>query len=221
MKYIFYILLSCLVVMSACKSDAKKTAKDTANKTTTAVKKESTPAKKTPPPPPPAANGAMAKVDVAKMKESIKTASYKKDMTAVIKTSKGNINLDLYATKTPKTVANFAGLAKSGFYDGLNFHRVINDFMVQGGCPFGRGNGNPGYKFEDEFVADLKHESGGILSMANSGPATNGSQFFITHKATPWLDGKHTVFGKIKSQADMDIVNKIVKGDKIETIVIK
>ena len=155
------------------------------------------------------------------MLKLIADAKFDKDLDAVIKTSKGDINLTLFATKTPKTVANFKGLADKGFYDNLNFHRVIPDFMVQGGCPMGNGRGNPGYKFEDEFVDELKHDGPGVLSMANSGPATNGSQFFITHKATPWLNGKHTVFGKVKSDADQQIINSIVKGDKILKVEIK
>jgi len=137
---------------------------------------------------------------------------------ATINTSKGIINLDLFADKTPKTVANFINLAKRGYYDGLNFHRVINDFMVQGGCPNGVGNGGPGYSFEDEFVSELRHDGPGVLSMANAGPGTNGSQFFITHLETPWLDGRHTVFGKIVSDDDQQVVNSIIQGDKIESI---
>jgi len=139
---------------------------------------------------------------------------------AAINTSKGTINLELYAEQTPKTVANFVNLAKRGYYDGLNFHRVINDFMIQGGCPNGDGRGGPGYMFEDEFDSTLKHDVPGILSMANAGPGTNGSQFFITHVETPWLDGRHTVFGKVIEQEDQDTVNSIVQGDKIDSVVI-
>src|SRR5881394_4356091 len=117
--------------------------------------------------------------------------------TATIKTKHGDIRLKLHDDKTPKTVANFEKLAKDGFYDGLTFHRVIPDFMIQGGCPKGTGTGGPGYRFEDETRPDLRHDAGGKLSMANAGPGTNGSQFFITHVATPWLDGKHTVFGEV------------------------
>jgi len=143
------------------------------------------------------------------------------EIKAVIKTSKGTINLNLFADKTPLTVANFVNLANRGYYDGLNFHRVIPDFMIQGGCPIGTGTGGPGYKFEDEFHPDLKHDRPGILSMANAGPATNGSQFFITHVETPWLDGNHTVFGCVLSDADQDVVNAIAQGDKIETVTIE
>jgi len=141
-------------------------------------------------------------------------------MKATISTNKGDINLDLYSTKTPKTVANFVNLAQRGYYDNLSFHRVIDNFMVQGGCPNGDGRGGPGYTFEDEFDPELKHDGPGVLSMANAGPGTNGSQFFITHIETAWLDGKHSVFGKVVSDTDMEIVNSIVQGDSIKTIAI-
>jgi peptidyl-prolyl cis-trans isomerase B (cyclophilin B) len=141
-------------------------------------------------------------------------------LQATINTSKGPINIELYDDQTPMTVANFVNLAKRGFYDDLNFHRVINEFMIQGGCPLGTGTGGPGYRFDDECRADLPHDAPGKLSMANAGPGTNGSQFFITHVATPWLDGKHTVFGAVISDDDQDVVNSIVKGDTIESIVI-
>ncbi len=137
---------------------------------------------------------------------------------ATIKTNKGDINLNLSDDKTPITVANFVNLVKNGFYNDLSFHRVIPDFMVQGGCPIGTGTGGPGYKFEDEFDASLKHDKPGVLSMANAGPGTNGSQFFVTHVATPWLDGKHSVFGEVASAADQEVVNAIVGGDSISTI---
>ena len=130
---------------------------------------------------------------------------------ATIETSKGKIRLELHADKAPKTVANFEKLASEGFYDGLKFHRVIDDFMIQTGCPNGNGMGGPGYKFQDEFHADLKHDGPGIISMANSGPNTNGSQFFITHVATPWLDGKHAVFGKVLE--GQDVVDAIRQSD--------
>jgi len=139
-------------------------------------------------------------------------------LTATIKTNKGDIRLTLFADKTPNTVANFVNLANRKFYDGLKFHRVIADFMVQGGCPLGTGTGGPGYKFRDEFSSELKHNKPGILSMANAGPGTNGSQFFITHVPTPWLDGKHTVFGAIIDETDQKVVDAITQGDKIESI---
>src|SRR5688500_101607 len=122
-------------------------------------------------------------------------------LTATFDTDRGPIRVELAADKAPLTVANFVNLAKRGFYDGLKFHRVINDFMIQGGCPQGTGTGGPGYKFEDEANNGLGHERG-VLSMANAGPNTNGSQFFITHVATPWLNGKHTVFGKVVEGLD-------------------
>lgn len=142
-------------------------------------------------------------------------------LKAIITTSKGTININLFDEKAPKTVANFVNLSTRGYYNDLNFHRVIPDFMVQGGCPNGDGRGGPGYVFEDEFDSSLIHDEPGKLSMANAGPGTNGSQFFITHIATPWLDGKHTVFGAVESDEDQDIVNKIAQGDKIDTITIE
>jgi len=145
----------------------------------------------------------------------------KVQMKATIKTNKGEISLRLFADLTPITVANFVNLARRGFYNGLKFHRVIEDFMIQGGCPYGTGTGGPGYKFEDEFVPELKHDKPGILSMANSGPNTNGSQFFITHIPTPWLDGKHSVFGEVLGPQDQDVVNSIERNDVIEEIVIE
>jgi len=140
---------------------------------------------------------------------------------AVIKTSKGDIKLQLFADKAPVTVANFVNLAKRGYYDGLTFHRVIADFMIQGGCPHGTGTGGPGYRFEDECMPSLKHDAPGKLSMANAGPGTNGSQFFITHVATPWLDGRHTVFGAVMDDSDQDVVNTIAVGDTIMAVEIE
>jgi peptidyl-prolyl cis-trans isomerase A (cyclophilin A) len=140
-------------------------------------------------------------------------------------TSEGNMMLRLHYDKVPMTIINFISLAEGTglsatregrFYDGLNFHRCIPDFMIQGGCPQGAGTGDPGYKFADEFHPHLRHDGPGVLSMANSGPATNGSQFFVTHKATPWLDNKHSVFGKIVS--GQDVVNKIQKGAKLSKL---
>lgn len=133
-------------------------------------------------------------------------------------TNRGPIHLRLHEDKTPVTVASFVNLARRGYYDGLAFHRVIADFMVQGGCPEGSGRGGPGYRFEDEFDASLRHDKPGVLSMANAGPRTNGSQFFITHGATPWLDGKHSVFGEIVGAEDQAVVDAIRQGDVIEKV---
>ena len=142
------------------------------------------------------------------------------DLTAEFNTSRGTIHVALFPEQTPITTANFVNLARRGFYNGLNFHRVIPDFMIQGGCPQGTGTGGPGYKFEDETATGLRHERG-VLSMANAGPATNGSQFFITHVATPWLDGKHTVFGKVVNADDQKVVDAIRGGDTIESVTIR
>ncbi len=139
-----------------------------------------------------------------------------KSYGVVIETDKGNIELDLYPQDAPKTVNNFVFLAREGFYDGVLFHRVINNFMIQGGDPTGTGSGGPGYKFEDEIQGNpLKHETG-VISMANAGPNTNGSQFFITHAPQPHLNGKHTVFGKVV--VGQDVVDSIQEGDKMEQV---
>ncbi|MBT8232128.1 MAG: peptidylprolyl isomerase [Saprospiraceae bacterium] len=148
----------------------------------------------------------------------MESASYDEDINITIETNKGEINMVLFATKTPKTVCNFLELSKSGYYDGLLFHRVIPDFMVQGGCPEGSGRGGPGYRFGDEFDPTLRHDAPGILSMANAGPGTNGSQFFITHVPTPWLDNNHTVFGKVVGEKDQEVVNDIRMGDNIISV---
>ena len=137
---------------------------------------------------------------------------------ATIKTSKGDIRLELFEEQVPKTVANFEKLIGDGFYNGLTFHRVIADFMVQAGCPQGTGTGDAGYKFDDEFHPDLCHNAPGILSMANAGPNTNGSQFFITHVVCDWLDGKHSVFGKVIE--GMDVVNSIEQGDVMTLVTV-
>jgi peptidyl-prolyl cis-trans isomerase B (cyclophilin B) len=142
------------------------------------------------------------------------------EILAEMNTSKGVIHLRLYPQQAPVTVASFINLAKRGFYNGLSFHRVIDNFMIQGGCPQGSGTGGPGYKFEDECSPELRHDAPGKLSMANAGPGTNGSQFFITHIETPWLDGKHTVFGSVISADDQVVVNAIADGDDIVSITI-
>ena len=135
---------------------------------------------------------------------------------ATFETDKGTIRVELFDSQTPKTVENFENLCGKKFYDGLKFHRVIENFMIQGGCPLGTGTGGPGYTFEDEFDPDLKHDGPGVLSMANAGPNTNGSQFFITHVACPHLDGRHSVFGKVLS--GQDVVDSIEQGDKMVTV---
>jgi peptidyl-prolyl cis-trans isomerase B (cyclophilin B) len=137
---------------------------------------------------------------------------------ATIKTKHGDIRIQLHDDKAPKTVANFEKLANDGFYNGLKFHRVISDFMVQAGCPKGTGTGGPGYTFKDEFHPSLRHDKAGVLSMANAGPNTNGSQFFITHGPQPHLDNKHSVFGQVIE--GQDVVNRIQQGDVMESITI-
>lgn len=138
---------------------------------------------------------------------------------AEIVTNRGTIQLQLHDDKAPKTVANFEKLVAQSFYDNLKFHRVIPDFMIQAGCPRGDGTGGPGYTFEDEFHPELKHTGPGVLSMANAGPNTNGSQFFITHVPTPWLDGKHSVFGQVLS--GQDVVDAVQQGDVMERVTIR
>ena len=139
-------------------------------------------------------------------------------MEAHIKTNKGTIRLNLFYDQVPLTVSNFVNLANRGYYNNLKFHRVIDDFMIQTGCPLGTGAGGPGYDFEDEFHDSLKHDKPGILSMANAGPGTNGSQFFITHVETPWLDNNHSIFGQVIDEQDQDVVNSISQNDIIEEI---
>ena len=140
-------------------------------------------------------------------------------MTAVITTTKGDIQVTLFPAEAPLTVANFVNLAQRGYYDGLKFHRVIANFMIQGGDPTGTGSGGPGYRFADEFNPALRHDSAGTLSMANSGPGTNGSQFFISHGPTPHLDDIHSIFGKVAS--GQDVVDAIAQDDVMTTIVIE
>lgn len=165
-------------------------------------------------------------ISVTPMSSAAETNKLADGLYAEMETSQGKIVLQLEFEKTPLTVANFVGLAEgtkdsnkpkgTKFFDGLKFHRVIPNFMIQGGCPLGTGTGDPGYKFKDEFDPSLKHSGPGIFSMANSGPGSNGSQFFITHVATPWLDGKHSVFGHVvEGQA---VVDKIAKGDTLKTV---
>lgn len=140
-------------------------------------------------------------------------------MQALIKTNKGDIRVDLYPDEAPVTVANFVNLAKRSYYDGVSFHRVVPDFVIQGGDPTGTGRGGPGYRFEDEFHPSRRHDGAGVLSMANAGPRTNGSQFFITHRATPHLDDMHSVFGKVSD--GLDVVDAIRQGDRMESVVIE
>jgi cyclophilin family peptidyl-prolyl cis-trans isomerase len=168
----------------------------------------------------------LASIQLVASGDDKKKPKLEKGMYAEITTNKGVILLQLEFQKTPLTVANFVGLAegkienkaKNGkpFYDSLKFHRVIKDFMIQGGDPEGTGRGGPGYRFKDEIVPELKHDKPGIFSMANAGPGTNGSQFFITHKATPWLDGKHTVFGHVIT--GQEVVDAIAQGDQILSV---
>jgi peptidyl-prolyl cis-trans isomerase B (cyclophilin B) len=150
-----------------------------------------------------------------------KPRGFSMTINVTFSTNRGPIHLRLHDDKAPLTVANFVNLAKRGYYDGLSFHRVIADFMVQGGCPEGSGRGGPGYKFEDEFNPTLRHDKPGVLSMANAGPRTNGSQFFITHGATPWLDGKHSVFGEVLGADDQKVVDTIQQGDIVEKVMVE
>ena len=135
-----------------------------------------------------------------------------------IQTKRGKITIEMFEDEAPNTVANMISLIQKGYYNGLNFHRVIPDFMIQGGCPHGTGTGGPGYDFDDECAPDRRHDSAGVLSMANAGPGTNGSQFFITHGPTPHLDGKHTVFGKVTE--GQEVVDEIKQGDVMQTVVV-
>ena len=141
-----------------------------------------------------------------------------KKLNAKITTNKGSINIKLFPEVAPFTVLNFAHLSMIGYYDNLTFHRVIDEFMIQGGDPEGNGTGGPGYQFHDEFKKEVVFDRPGLLAMANAGPSTNGSQFFITHVETPWLNYKHTIFGEVVSPADQDIVNRICQEDVIKSI---
>lgn len=144
-----------------------------------------------------------------------------KHYLATLQTNKGNIEIELYPEYAPKTVNNFVFLCREGFYDGVTFHRVISNFMIQGGDPTGSGRGGPGYRFEDEFTGNpLRHDAAGVLSMANAGPNTNGSQFFITHAPQPHLDNRHTVFGKVTGKPSQNVVNAIRQGDQIVKVTI-
>jgi peptidyl-prolyl cis-trans isomerase B (cyclophilin B) len=165
------------------------------------------------------AGTCVAAVEADAGKEAVKAPDT--PLRAVIHTTKGDIKVTLFPDKAPLTVLNFANLAKRGFYDGLTFHRVIPNFMIQGGDPSGSGMGGPGYTFRDEFSPDLKHSKPGILSMANAGRNTNGSQFFITHVPTPWLNDKHSIFGEVVGPEDQKVVNSIIAGDKITSISIE
>jgi peptidyl-prolyl cis-trans isomerase B (cyclophilin B) len=163
--------------------------------------------------------GALALAAIPLNLQAADTTNPVSDINIILHTSKGDIEGTIFASKVPMTAANFLNLAKKGYYNGLTFHRVIPDFMIQGGDPTGTGSGGPGYRFGDEFNPALKHSKPGIFSMANAGPGTNGSQFFITHVPTPHLDGRHSVFGEVTK--GQDVVNKIEKGDKITSIDIK
>lgn len=142
-------------------------------------------------------------------------------LIAKIQTDKGTIHLNLFPEHAPTTVANFVHLSQKGFYENNQFHRVVDNFVIQGGCPEGSGRGGPGYRFQDEFHPDLTHSKPGILSMANAGPATNGSQFFITHVPTPHLDNNHSVFGEVATPEDLEIVMQVRQGDMIKNIEIE
>lgn len=153
--------------------------------------------------------------------EAMTKSSTYLELTATIHTNKGDINLRLFPDQAPLTVLSFVNLAKRGYYDNLTFHRVIPEFVIQGGCPLGTGTGGPGYRFKDEFSPDLRHDKPGLLSMANAGPGTNGSQFFITHVPTPHLDNRHSIFGEVMGTQDQKVVDSIAVGDTIKTIEIK
>ena len=154
---------------------------------------------------------------------TVAVQSYSKEYKMKVKiiTAKGDVNINLLSDKSPVTVANFVNLAKKGYYDGLKFHRVIDNFMAQGGDPTGTGMGGPGYQFEDEVNNGLNFSKAGKLAMANAGPGTNGSQFFITTVPTEWLNGNHTIFGEVVSEADLDVVKKLSNGDVMTKVVVE
>ncbi len=162
---------------------------------------------------------SVTKLNYIEIKEAKLEKQY--NLTAIIKTTKGDINLTLKPEVAPVTVANFVNLAKRGYYNGIKFHRVIADFMVQGGDPTGTGAGGPGYNFKDEFVQGVEFTKPGILAMANAGKNTNGSQFFITHVPTDWLNYKHTIFGEVVSAEEQKVVNAIAQGDVMNEVVIE
>ena len=157
------------------------------------------------------------------MMMTVAVQSYSKEYKMKVKiiTAKGDVNINLLPDKSPVTVANFVNLAKKGYYDGLKFHRVIDNFMAQGGDPTGTGAGGPGYRFEDEVNNGLNFSKAGKLAMANAGPGTNGSQFFITTVPTEWLNGNHTIFGEVVSEADLDVVKKLSNGDVMIKVVVE
>ena len=157
------------------------------------------------------------------MMMTVAVQSYSKEYKMKVKiiTAKGDVNINLLPDKSPVTVANFVNLAKKGYYDGLKFHRVIDNFMAQGGDPTGTGMGGPGYQFEDEVNNGLNFSKAGKLAMANAGPGTNGSQFFITTVPTEWLNGNHTIFGEVVSEADLDVVKKLSNGDVMTKVVVE
>ena len=157
------------------------------------------------------------------MMMTVAVQSYSKEYKMKVKiiTAKGDVNINLLPHKSPVTVANFVNLAKKGYYDGLKFHRVIDNFMAQGGDPTGTGAGGPGYRFEDEVNNGLNFSKAGKLAMANAGPGTNGSQFFITTVPTEWLNGNHTIFGEVVSEADLDVVKKLSNGDVMTKVVVE
>lgn len=157
------------------------------------------------------------------MMMTVVVQSYSKEYKMKVKiiTAKGDVNINLLPDKSPVTVANFVNLAKKGYYDGLKFHRVIDNFMAQGGDPTGTGMGGPGYRFEDEVNNGLNFSKAGKLAMANAGPETNGSQFFITTVPTEWLNGNHTIFGEVASEADLDVVKKLSNGDVMTKVVVE